>query len=123
MWKSKKQFLIFLTEGVGAVFISALPVHIAQIGHGTGPAFPIVNVFPERRGSGQSLQEKLVRADRVGKMFLNPGFVLCYAAGQSIGDTEPVWPFAEFDAGALQTIDAQQALEQSEDVICRFSQK
>ena len=68
MWKSKKQFLVIFLEGIGTVSIAALPVHIAEIGHGAGLSFFIKDIFTEGRGGGKSLQEKLIRADGMAEM-------------------------------------------------------
>ena len=44
MWKTKKQFPVIFLEGIRTVSIAALPVHIAEIGHGAGLSFFIKDI-------------------------------------------------------------------------------
>ena len=101
MGKPKKQFLILLLEGIGTVFVSALPVHIAQICHRAACSFPVIDVFPEWRGGGQSLQKELVRADGMAEVLPDPVFLLQDIPGQAVRDAEPVGPFTDFDSASL----------------------
>lgn len=122
MWKSKKQFPVIFLEGIRTVSIAALPVHIAEIGHGAGLSFFIKDIFTEGRGGGKSLQEKLIRADGMAEMRVDVVFPVQNITGQFVCDAEPVRSFAELNPAPFQPVYTKQPLKHGEGMIGRLCQ-